>query len=524
MSYNSPMISLKQALYAWRDNEARTKGVETFRVLTNSALDEIVRALPRTKEELVSIKGIKDAKWNAYGRQIIALIDQFAPQVGTKSAEVGSGDPLEDTVSQAPDLLDAIPVGMYLDAVNSALYKLHARVRGEVTSFQERGSAIYFSIKDPSDESLLSVFMWVSDYRLAGVELAEGLEVIVEGKSEVYKPSGRMSFRAQTVEYVGEGALKRAYDALKKKLDAEGIFAVERKKPAPDYPERIGLITSKQGAVIHDFLNNLGRFGYQIRFVDSRVEGVAAVKDLLAAIRYFKTQDIDVLVMIRGGGSLESLQAFNNESVVRAISEFPVPTFVAIGHDKDVPLVCLAADEAPSTPTAVTVLLNRTWQDARKDVRFASMRLLGQYEELFRSADQELRAARERLLDYVAEVRREIVLLDRAFAGKVAKLGAAIGAAQQALSVELRRLTTTYAEALRRITTLIRESERGLAAHNPMRQLRLGYSLLSSNGRILRSVDDIAPGEQFEARLADGRISAEARGVTKNPEKNNNKK
>jgi exodeoxyribonuclease VII large subunit len=513
------MINLKQALYAWRDNEARSKGVETFRVLTNTALDEIVRALPRNKEELVAIKGIKDAKWNAYGKQIVALVEQFAPQIGGKSTEVESDDPFEAPASQAPNLLDAIPVGMYLDAVNSALYKLQARVRGEVTSFQERGSAIYFSIKDPSDESILSVFMWISDYRLAGVELAEGLEVIVEGRSEVYKPSGRMSFRAQTVEYVGEGALKRAYDALKKKLDMEGVFLESRKKPAPDYPERIGLITSRQGAVIHDFLNNLGRFGYQIRFVDSRVEGVAAVKDLLAAIRYFKTQDIDVLVMIRGGGSLESLQAFNNESVVRAISEFPVPTFVAIGHDKDVPLVCLAADKAPSTPTAVTVLLNRTWQDARKDVRFASMQLLGQYDALFRGADQELRAARERLLDYVAEVRREIVLLDRAFAGRVAKLNGCIEAAKQALSVELRRLTTSYAEALRRTTTLLRESERRLIAYNPMRQLRLGYSLLSANGRILRSIDDIKPGEVFEARLADGRISAEAKDINKNTKK-----
>ena len=167
---------------------------------------------------------------------------------------------------------------------------------------------------------------------------------------------------------MGEGALKKAYDKLKQKLEKEGLFSSEKKKPIPEFPQRIGLITSETGAVIHDFLNNLGKYGYQISFVNSRVEGQIAVQGLLLAITYFSGKEIDVLVIIRGGGSLESLQAFNNEALVRKIADFKIPVICGIGHDKDVSLASLAADKAVSTPTAVTALLNRAWEKAIHDV------------------------------------------------------------------------------------------------------------------------------------------------------------
>jgi len=122
-----------------------------------------------------------------------------------------------------------------------------------------------------------------------------------------------LSFICDSIELAGEGALKKAYDALKKKLEAEGLFAPERKRKLPQYPRTIGIITSRQGAVINDFLTNIGKFGFVLEMIDTRVEGQLAVGDILAAIKTFKHRKIDVLVVIRGGGSPESLQAFNNE-------------------------------------------------------------------------------------------------------------------------------------------------------------------------------------------------------------------
>jgi len=126
-------------------------------------------------------------------------------------------------------------------------------------------------------------------------------------------PAVNFSFICNAIELAGEGALKKAYEALKKKLEREGLFASERKRKLPPYPQTIGIITSKQGAVINDFLTNIGKFGFKLELIDTRVEGPMAVGDILAAIKTFKQRKIDVLVIIRGGGSPESLQAFNNE-------------------------------------------------------------------------------------------------------------------------------------------------------------------------------------------------------------------
>jgi len=192
------------------------------------------------------------------------------------------------------------------------------------------------------------------------LDIELGMEIIVDGMPSIYAPSGRFNFQVNTIELVGEGALKLAYDKLKKKLEDEGLFGIARKKEIPELVQKIGLITSETGAVIHDFLNNIGKYGFQIKFFNSRVEGQLATADLLKGIKYFENQDIDVLVIIRGGGSLESLQAFNNEVLVRRIAEFEKPVICGIGHDKDVPLCALVADLLVSTPTAVTTVLNKS--------------------------------------------------------------------------------------------------------------------------------------------------------------------
>jgi exodeoxyribonuclease VII large subunit len=138
---------------------------------------------------------------------------------------------------------------------------------------------------------------------------------------------------------MGEGELKKQYEELKRKLEKEGLFDESRKKEIPLLPCNIGIITSKEGAVINDFLNNLGQYGFKIKLVDSRVEGIEAVKDLLRAIKTLKGEKLDCLVIMRGGGSLESFLAFNNVTLIKEVANLSFPVIVAIGHDKDVPLL-----------------------------------------------------------------------------------------------------------------------------------------------------------------------------------------
>ncbi|HEY9585320.1 MAG TPA: exodeoxyribonuclease VII large subunit [Candidatus Paceibacterota bacterium] len=501
------MANLRQTLYAWRDNEAAKRGVELFRVLPNNALDEIVRSLPHTKDELTAIKGIKEAKYREFGKILLAMVDEHALEAPKDSVLENMGAKKGNVPTKGEETV--FTVSAYLDVVNRELYRLHARIRGEIIQFKIQGNALYATLKDTEDSSSLSLFMWMRDYELSGVALVEGMEVVVEGRSEVYKPSGRFNFRAETIELVGEGALKKAYDTLKKKLDAEGLFASEKKRVITEYPERIGLVTSKTGAVINDFLSNLGKFGYHITFVDSRVEGASATKEILRAIDYFRNKDIDVLVMIRGGGgSLELLQTFNNENVIRAIAEFPKPTLVAIGHDKDMPLAQLAADHGPSTPSLCATALNASWEEGLHSVRYFTKDIMNLYHEQLWTKKDQLQGLREEMRVAFARITALLSVVSQEFFDMFIRTQRALTRSTEELRALHERLLTQFRRALENVARTLAEVSRVFTRENPLRQLRLGYSILSREGKIVRGVEGLHIGEHFEARLSDGTLKA----------------
>jgi exodeoxyribonuclease VII large subunit len=290
------------------------------------------------------------------------------------------------------------------------------------------------------------------------------MELVLTGHPQIYPQRGSLSFVASTIELHGEGALKKAYDLLKKKLEQEGVFSPARKRALPELPHKIGIITSLKGAVIHDFNNNLGKFGFEIVCVDARVEGQQAVSSLLEAVEVLKGQDIDVLVVIRGGGSLESLQGFNNEALVRELVAFPVPVIAGIGHDQDVPLVALAADFMTSTPTAAAVLINRSWEEA--------------YAKIQQVAHLANRVA--------AELRQVRLTMDTAQASVINQTAQALAAIRQQLSF----------------------SEKAVQLHDPTRQLKLGYSIIRQGGKVIRSVQKLQKGDRMSVQLSDGSVES----------------
>lgn len=359
--------------------------------------------------------------------------------------------------------------------LNEFFKSQEARIKGEISELKRAASGhVYFTVKDKEENAVMDAIIWSRNYMLCGVALEVGMEVILSGHPNLYAPSGRLSFVADTVELVGEGALKKAYDALFKKLSAEGAFAEERKRPLPEFPEKIGVITSMKGAVIHDFENNLGKFGFKVLACDSRVEGQQATAPLMDALARMRREaeegNIDVLVVIRGGGSLESLQAFNNEALVRAIMDFPVPVIAGIGHDKDVPLAALAADFMTSTPTAAAHLMSEPWEEAYAEVREAG--------RLFERVDARIAAVRTELTTLWDAI------IDRAAEG-------------------IRRVQETFANA-----------EQLLRVHDPRRPLRLGYAIVrkagaggaAGAGTLVRSTKDVTPGDALNTEVADGVI------------------
>ncbi len=492
-------------LTLWRDARARERGMPEYMVLPNATVNAIAQALPKDEAELYLVKGIKEKKMREYGKEILEIVNPSTEQIPPRDSLIKT----EVVNETEPKLPDALPVGVYLNLLNRILSTTgEARIIGEVGQVQERGSAVFFSLKDQGDESVISVFMWASAYQLSGVELSEGMAVIASGRSEIYKPTGRLSFRAETLEFVGEGALRAAYEKLKKKLEKDGLFDLERKRALPELPSKIGLITSKTGAVIHDFLSNLGRYGIAVSFVDSRVEGAAAVRDILDAVDALEKRDIDVLVLVRGGGSLESLQAFNNEHVVRAIASFPKPVICAIGHHEDVPLAQLAADIAPSTPTACAVAINRSWEQVVGEIDRSTLSAAYAFERVISRAILELSGSQETIRDALAEVGVRILEAE-------GHVGSIVDRFEHLFLRIREELTSAASRALQLLETDLKEAKKGIVGlvkevltRDPRRLLASGYAYATKDGKLLRSITQVIPRDKFRLHVSDGTIGA----------------
>jgi exodeoxyribonuclease VII large subunit len=409
---------------------------------------------------------------------------------------------------KAPDILS---VSAYLDQVNGMLEGARAKVLGEVSGVQtyEGRSYLYFSLRDEADGSTIKCFMWKTDYRLSGVKLEDGMQVVVLARPEIYKPNGGLSLQVEMVELVGEGALKLAYDKLRAKLEAEGLFDESRKRPLPDYPSKIGVITSKSGAVIHDFLSNIGKFGFEIPFVDSKVEGQDAIRDLLSAIGTLKKKDLDVLVIMRGGGSLESFLAFNNEALVRAVADFPAPVLTGIGHDKDAPLVSLASDKNVSTPTAVAALLNSTWNEARSTMELAEGKIFSEFHAGLRQAQfgiaESHAAIEKRFSSFLETFHRS----EAALGSALQYIDSGIRREKEALSRHSLGLVRGFEADLQRLQDRLARSVKAIELSSPERQLARGYSIVRSKGRVVRKKSDVTAGEQLDIMVSDGTIRSE---------------
>lgn len=428
-------------------------------------------------------------------------------------------------------------VAQYIERLNEALGSLSEDIVGEVSEVKLAPSGhVYFTLKDKDTGDILPCAIWKFKYQYCGVELEIGMEVLLKGKPTFSGRFGRLSFIADSVSLVGEGALKKAYDKLKKKLAEEGLFDEARKRPLPAFPKTIGVITSVHGAVIHDFSNNLRRSGFRVRILDCRVEGPECGPMLALSVRAMRSEKIDALVLIRGGGSMQSLAGFDNEALVREIARFPVPVLAGIGHHQDVPLAALVADAAESTPSLVAALLGRSWTEAERAVERSERRILESYAVSLREARQivgrAFRNAQESLegiLEAYSKAKGAVTHgfqkiefrlkeIDRDLSGEAKRVTLAYESSLGATRAEYFsripvRLAHRYRFALERIATYLTTADRLIQTNNPERQLKLGYSIAWSGGKVVRRVQDAKVGQQLEVRVIDGDILTEVKGV-----------
>ena len=278
-------------------------------------------------------------------------------------------------------------------------------------------------------------------------------------------------------------------------------------------PETIGLITSSQGAAIGDFTMNLGSYGFKIKFINSSVEGKQAVFDLIKAVRQFKKmKKVQVLVIVRGGGSLESLQAFNNEALVKEIADLKIPVVCGVGHERDISLVSLVSDIAVSTPTAAARAIRESWDKAFEKLNRNESILINLFEKYLYESRNRIERVSFGLNQKFEFILQRFTNAENDFLKIVENINYAINNARSNIDNSTSKIFSGYGQKIIDVKNKISLFENTISVNDPERQLKLGYSIVSLKGKIIRSVRQLKKGDVVSVKVSDGEIDAEIRG------------
>ena len=413
----------------------------------------------------------------------------------------------------------AVPVYAVGDLLASLRGLLEERVGrvwivGEVSNLHRASSGhTYFTLKDDNGQIRAALFR--SAARRLAFEPENGLEVLVYGDITVYEPRGDLQVVVRELEPRGDGALRLAFDQLRRRLEAEGLFDPERKRALPAGPRRIGVVASSTSAALRDVLEVTRRRcpALPIRLAPTRVQGLGAEFEIVRALEALWTHgDVDVVLLVRGGGSLEDLAAFNTEAVARAIAAAPVPVVSGVGHEVDVSIADLVADCRAPTPSAAAELvapdraelrrlLHRDWGRlgrAMGSVLERAAARLGRERDAVRmlSPTARLAARRARLAELGRALPRELVA---GLGARRARVATAAPGLPRAVQARLARSRSSLAESAARLESL-----------SPLAMLGRGYALVrrERDGAIVRGVADVEAGEQLSVRVASAVLRA----------------
>jgi exodeoxyribonuclease VII large subunit len=432
------------------------------------------------------------------------------------------------TVAQFTAMIDKALTGAFPNSV---------AVRGEVSNARRQTSGhLYFTLKDAA--ASLQCVMWRDAAARLKFTLEDGVELVASGRVAVYAPQGKYQLQVTALQPVGRGALELAFKQLHARLAAEGLFDSARKKPIPKFPSRIVLVTSRSTAALKDMLKVLRRYAWlELSIYHVPVQGEGSAEKIAGALGHLNKHAAwaDVILLARGGGSLEDLWSFNEEIVVRAVAASRIPIVTGIGHEIDTSLSDLAADYHAHTPTEAAQIVAQHWKRASDELAYAGTRINRAIRQISRDSRQRLVAAWRhevfrRPTDRIQQLRQ---LLDDRQRGLVLAAGASLreterrvarfhermqahhprqqlAAQNERISAARQRLAASIAGYLQTRRAQLKSLDLQLAALSPQQVLARGYSIttLKKSGKIIRSVTDLTEGDRLVTRLADGQAES----------------
>ena len=411
---------------------------------------------------------------------------------------------------------------------------------GQVSNFRKRPTHQYFSLKD--DRAVIQATIWSGIYQKLGFDLEEGMKINVIGRVQVYEPSGSYSIIIEKAEPDGVGALAIQFEQLKKKLSEEGLFQDRFKQAIPQFAKRIGVVTSRSGAVIQDIITTVSRRfpGVEIVLYPTKVQGEGAAEEIARNIaRANGREDLDVLIIGRGGGSIEDLWAFNEEIVVRSIFESRLPIISSVGHETDVTLADFVADKRAATPTAaaelatpVTKLDLLTYlKNQEKRMATAVQNTLSKKKESLRGLSQSVIFRQpERLYDgYLQRLDQLILRLKQGLNGELVRN-------QQKVQAQIHRLEQLspnvkiqrYQDRIQQLQKLMRSQmaviydakvaevkrlSEALLMLDTSRIVARGYAIVKKEDTVVSSANDLKKNDQVMLMMRDGHVELEVKDV-----------
>ena len=413
---------------------------------------------------------------------------------------------------------------------------------GQVSNFRRRPNHQYFSLKD--EQAVIQATMWAGTFKKLDFELEEGMKINVVGRVQIYEPSGSYSIIIEKAEPDGIGALAIQFEQLKKKLTEAGYFDERHKQPLPQFVKKIGVVTSPSGAVIRDIITTVSRRfpGVEILLFPTKVQGEGASQEVAANIALAnEREDLDLLIVGRGGGSIEDLWAFNEEVVVQAIFESRLPVISSVGHETDTTLADFVADRRAATPTAAAELATPvtkadiiSWISERQNRAYqAGLRVIKRDQErLGRLAKSVIFRQPERLYDgYAQKCDHLTSRLKSTVEQQVQQASQAQQLLnQRLLAVDLERNIRRYKErieALKRLLTSqvtsqyesqlarFEKAQDALLSLDTSRIIARGYAMVQKGDKVISSVTEVAKGEQLSVQLKDGQLEVEVKNAKK---------
>jgi len=409
-------------------------------------------------------------------------------------------------------------------------------VEGEISNFRAHDSGhLYFTLKD--EASQLRAVMFRSQARLLRFRPEDGMQVVLRGRVTVYEGRGELQLSAEYLEPKGAGALQVAFEQLKAKLEAEGLFDASRKKPIPLLPRHIGVVTSPQAAALRDILNILRRRHHTVNILiyPAQVQGDLAAAEVSAGVKYFnRAKNVDVILVARGGGSAEDLAAFNHEGLARTVAGSQIPVISAVGHETDFTIIDFVADLRAPTPSAAAEMVIRSRQEIEEQAEGLRLRLERAVRYRLLMAKQALTEAAQhgafaRMMDGINQRQQRLDDLnfrlekaerrlieqhrrrwERASAAvrhyDVRRVLAGIG---QELVSSKAALTSAIKTSLFRNRSRLEQIEHQLKALSPVAILERGYALVfDAAGKLVKDSAQVQSGDEISARLAKGTVTA----------------